>query len=297
MTINYEVLCRIARVLAGTLNFIFLNFFTAHMGHFEALRPSNCIFKNRVLGECSKNIGYLVADPSRLFALISKRVPASLLISGLFGLRPDRGLSAVLVSYDSTGMAIIERAEVVCLSISSKAWTPLLSLNGIGIELGEIVFILENTLLTSQSITMYGTATLKAVTESIQLTLSCDLNTKGPIEVAFAVSSTESLQSLSGALGFEAIMSSTMPFSGSPLSSLSKTSELVVVFTNFPNRRTTTLSRISATTSSDDWKSFLLSSFPLKKLVPTTNLEVSLDVLYPLLPKQRTVGVSVALGL
>ncbi|KAH7240144.1 uncharacterized protein BKA55DRAFT_706672 [Fusarium redolens] len=195
-------------------------------------------------------------------------------------------------------MAIIERAEVVCLTISSKAWTPLLSLNGIGIELGEIVFILENTLLTSQSITMYGTATLKAVTESIQLILSCDLNTKGPVEVAFAVSRTDSLQSLSGALGFEAIMSSAMLFSWSPLSSLPKTSDLVVVFTQLSKQTDHyTISRISATTSSDDWTSFLPSSFPLKKLLPTINLEVSLDVLYLLLPKRRAVGVSIALEL
>ncbi|KAF4332674.1 hypothetical protein FBEOM_13525 [Fusarium beomiforme] len=226
-------------------------------------------------------VGYLVADPVGLFKLLSERVPGSILMAGLFG------------------MAIVKEARIVCITTNSDTWKPSLALDGMDIELGEIGFLVENTLLCTQSIAIYGTTVLSVHgKESIKLTLSCDLNNQGSVEATFALSGNESLDTLSGAIGSNGLMTATVPFSGSSLSDLSQISEIALTFTQSSKHTAHyMLSKISASTSFDDWKNYLPSEFPLKSISQITNLGVSLEILSPLLPEQRVVGAIVALEL
>lgn len=124
----------------------------------------------------------------------------------------------------------------------------------------------------------------------------------GKVEATFSISGTDSLDALSSLLlppaSPSSITSAQVPFRNSPLSTLSKTSQLAITFTQSTGHKEDyTLSKVSASTSFSDWKSFLPAEFPISNLVSVTDVAVALDILDPLDPLQRAVGASVALEL
>ncbi|KAF5676196.1 hypothetical protein FHETE_2323 [Fusarium heterosporum] len=241
-------------------------------------------------------VGYLVGDPVGLFKLLSERVPGRLLIAGLLDLSPDFEQSSVYGYYDPTGVAIVKQAQIICDPTASGTWKPSLALDGIDIEVRDIGFLVKNTLLSTQSVAVYGTAVLNVKDkESIQLSLSCDLNSKGAVEATFTLTGTESLETLSGAIGSDGLMKTTVPYFESSLSDLSQISDFALTFTQSSKHTADyMLSKIAASTSFDEWMDFLPSSFPTKDV---SQVAVSIEILNPLLSEQRAVGVIVALDL
>lgn len=249
-------------------------------------------------------IAFLTADPGRLLKLMYDRVPMALLMAGLINLKPDLELSTVEAWYDPTGLPVIKQAQVVCLT-PADTWTSLVNLGGIQIVVEQVGFVLENALLSSQRISMHGSAVFKTQSSNekdVRLLLSCQLDMSGKVEVAFSVSGTDSLDTLSSMLlppaSPSSITSAQVPFRNSPLSTLSKTSQLAITFTQSTGHTADyTLSKVSASTSFSGWKSFLPAEFPISNLVSVTDVAVALDILDPLEPLQRAVGASVALEL
>lgn len=120
-------------------------------------------------------IAFLTADPGRLLKLMYDRVPMALLTAGLINLKPDLELSTVEAWYDPTGMPVIKQAQVVCLT-PADTWTSLVDLGGIQIVVEQVRFVLENTLLSSQRISMHGSAVFKTQSSNakgVRLLLSC----------------------------------------------------------------------------------------------------------------------------
>ncbi|KAL2694790.1 hypothetical protein Neosp_001377 [[Neocosmospora] mangrovei] len=244
-------------------------------------------------------VAYLTADQAGLAKLFYERVPVSLLTAGLMDLKPDLELSTVEAWYDATGLPAVKRARVVCLT-PADTWKSLFNLGGIEITLGEIGILMEDALLPSQTISLYGSAMFKTSLpqeNGVKLALSCQLNMDGDVQIDFSISGTDSLDTLSSLLKSDSgLTNAQVPFRNGPLSTLASTSKLAITFTQSTNHLADyRLSKISASTRFSDWKDFLPAEFPINNLVSVTDVGIALEILNPLDSVQRAVGASVAL--
>ncbi|KAM6536359.1 hypothetical protein FALCPG4_002367 [Fusarium falciforme] len=246
-------------------------------------------------------VAYLTADPVGLVKLLYDRVPMALLMAGLVELKPDLEASTVEAWYDPTGVPVVKRAQVVCLT-SADTWKSLFDFGGIEIVLGEVGILLEDALLPSQTITLYGSAVFKTSApeaDGVKLALSCELNMEGDVQFEFSISGTDSLDKLSSLLKPDSgLTNAQVPFRNGPLSTLANTSKLAMTFKQSTDHIADyKISKISASTRFSDWKDFLPTEFPITNLVSATDVGIALEIQNPLDSAQRAVGASVALEL
>ncbi|KAF5650756.1 hypothetical protein F52700_298 [Fusarium sp. NRRL 52700] len=250
----------------------------------------------------AKLLGYLINSDSKMYSLLYKETPASLLLSGILRLVPDLDRSRARVTMLPGDMPLIHQVDIKCNldtavgvlqgETKPKPFEPNITFAGVNLVIQTLGLSVYNATSPDETIVLTGTAKFAAAKkQGITVNLRCVIeghDSEHP-EVEFTIDGTQSLHDLVTELSGTMSFTEAVPLNGKgfTLQSLGTSQVGFAVTQPVTSHSHCVLSRIWAVTDFSEWQNFLPASFP------KVQGDVKVQVYNPLDANHISVGVVV----